>query len=91
MATPTPSGSTGRLARRLKSLAANQNVYYAYLLFILAGTIALMVTPAELMTDAPEKPEINLDITFSDLSGKGWLSLALILLGFTLMVFDWVG
>ena len=92
MATPTSTGTPwGRLANFLKRLAANKKIYYTYLIFILAATITLMVVPAEKITDAPEKPEINLDITFSDLSGKGWLSLGFILIGFLLMVFDLVG
>lgn len=56
MATPTSRGSPfGRLAALLKRLAANKKVYNAYLLFVLAATITLMVVPAEKMTDASDK------------------------------------
>jgi hypothetical protein len=51
-----------------------------------------MVLPAELIGySAPEKAELNLKTTFSSLSAQGWISLALILGGFLLMVFDAVG
>ncbi len=51
-----------------------------------------MVLPAELLTyEAPEKPVINLKVTFSDLSSQGWLALAFTALAFGLMVTDAVG
>ena len=62
------------------------------MLTIFALGILLMVLPAELLSyKAPEKAELNLKTTFSDLSSQGWLSLAFILMGFLLMVFDVVG
>lgn len=66
-----------RVSEQWRSLAANQNAYRALILAIAAGGILLMVLPSELITYKPaEKPEINLKITFSDLSSQGWLALA---------------
>lgn len=54
--------------------------------------VLLMTLPAELISwEAPEKAELNLQTTFSDLSVQGWLSLLFIAGGFLLMVFDLVG
>ncbi len=54
--------------------------------------VLLMTLPAELISwKAPEKAELNLSTTFSDLSVQGWLSLLFIAGGFILMVFDLVG
>lgn len=54
--------------------------------------VLLMTLPAELISwKAPERAELNLQTTFSDLSAQGWLSLVFIAGGFLLMVFDLVG
>ncbi|GAB4819177.1 hypothetical protein N2152v2_006223 [Parachlorella kessleri] len=44
-----------------------------------------------LQYEAPEKPVINLNTTFSTLSSQGWLALAFTALAFGLMVTDLVG
>lgn len=72
-------------------LVSNQ-AYNIGVLCIFGLGVLLMTLPAELITwKAPEKPELNLQTTFSELSPQGWISLALILGGFLLMVFDVVG
>ncbi|EFN59045.1 hypothetical protein CHLNCDRAFT_56692 [Chlorella variabilis] len=87
----TPASRRG-LAGPLKRWAANPLVYNLFVLSIFGGGVLLMVLPAELLTfKAPEKAELNLETTFSDLSSQGWLSLAFIAMGFILMVFDVVG
>lgn len=50
-----------------------------------------MTVPALTLSDPPKESVLDLSTTFSTLSGKGWLSLAFILIGFLLMVFDLVG
>ena len=71
MATPSNTGSAGRIANLHKKLTANRNVYYAFLLLILAATIVLMVVPAieitNLPKDPPTGPVVLLDTTFSTL------------------------
>lgn len=67
-------------------------MYYAYIILVGIAGIVLMVLPSELISwEAPEKPELNLGIRFSDLPPQGWISLAFVLFGFTLMVSDLAG
>ena len=76
----------------VKRAAQTQNAFRAFVLLIGAGGILLMVLPAELLQyEAPEKPVINLNTTFSTLSSQGWLALAFTALAFGLMVMDLVG
>eukprot|EP00890_Picochlorum_soloecismus_P001706 jgi/Picsp_1/2536/NSC_00767-R1_sodium sulfate co-transporter len=86
------SGDKMSIWNRGARLVKSKRVYFAYLLASVAGSIVLMVLPALLMSDPPPADlDVNLETTFSDLDGKGWLSLVLIFFGFFLMIFDIVG
>jgi hypothetical protein len=62
---------------------------YALVIGIGFAGILLQVLPAKIITwDAPEKPALNLETTFGNLSPQGWLSLFFILFGFILMVWN---
>lgn len=74
------------------ALAKSNRAYNVFVLALAAGGILLMTLPAELLNWKPEeKPELDLQTTFSTLTIQGWLSLALTAIGFGLMVTDSVG
>lgn len=102
MASPPPSGTHSpspqtlrqRLLRErlLRELKGKNRYYVAFVWLVFISGVLLMALPAELLTfEAPERPALNLNTTFSSLSSQGWLSLVFILFGFLLMVFDLVG
>jgi di/tricarboxylate transporter len=91
MATPSPSSSGRSVAAMYKRLISNRPLYIVFIFALTAGAIVLMTVPALTLSDPPKESVLDLKTTFSTLSGKGWLSLAFILIGFLLMVFDLVG
>ncbi|KAL4432402.1 hypothetical protein ABPG77_001701 [Micractinium sp. CCAP 211/92] len=77
---------------RLRAWLLSKQAYNILVLAVFGLGVLLMTLPAELISwEAPEKAELNLQTTFSDLSVQGWLSLLFIAGGFLLMVFDLVG
>jgi hypothetical protein len=60
----------GEIVKRNSLLArakASKGLYAAFVLTAAVGAIALMVVPAELMSEAPTQTELNLETTFSTL------------------------
>lgn len=86
------SGLLSRVKAAQAKLKQSKPLYYAYIFTVFVGGILLLVLPAQLITYEPqEKPELNLQLTFAELSVQGWLALGLTLIAFLMMVTDSVG
>lgn len=95
------SGVLSGVKKRVDAIRHSERAYVCFVLVTTALSIVLMIVPSLLMGDAVKdtsvpkeetgKDQAALDTTFSDLDGKGWLSLVLIFMGFFLMIFDVVG